>query len=35
MLTRNQAGIRRKFIIIIVRVGKITINPRTMVIMRR
>jgi hypothetical protein len=35
MVTNNQAGIRRKDVIIIVRVGKIIINPRTMVIMRR
>jgi hypothetical protein len=34
-VTRNQAGIRRKDVIIILRVGKIIINPRTMVIMRR
>jgi hypothetical protein len=34
MVTSNQAAIRRKDIII-VRVGKIVINPRTMVIMRR
>ena len=33
MVTNNQAGIRRKDIIII-RVGIIIINPRTMVIMR-
>jgi hypothetical protein len=35
MVTNNQEGIRRKDIIIIVRVGRIIINPRTMVIMRR
>jgi hypothetical protein len=33
MVTNNQVGIRRKDTIII-RVGKMVINPRTMVIMR-
>jgi hypothetical protein len=32
MVTNNQEGIRRKDVIIIVRVGKIIINPRTMVV---
>jgi hypothetical protein len=35
MVTNNQEGIKRKDVIIIVRVGRIIINPRTMVIMRR
>jgi hypothetical protein len=35
MVTSNQVRIRRKYVIIIVRVGKIIINPRTMVIIRR
>jgi hypothetical protein len=35
MVTSNHEGIKRKDIIIIVRVGRIIINPRTMVIMRR
>jgi hypothetical protein len=34
MVTSNQEGIRRKDIII-VRVGKMVINPRTIIIMRR
>jgi hypothetical protein len=34
MVTNNQAGIRRNDVIIIVRVGRIIINPRTIVIMR-
>jgi hypothetical protein len=35
MVTTNQAGIRRNNVKIIVRMGRIIINPRTMVIMRR
>jgi hypothetical protein len=35
MVTNNQGRIRRKDVILIVRVGRIIINPRKMVIMRR
>jgi hypothetical protein len=33
MVTNNQEGIKRKDVVTIVRVGRIIINPRTMVIM--
>jgi hypothetical protein len=34
MVTNNQEGIKRNDVIIIVRVGRIIINPRTMLVMR-
>jgi hypothetical protein len=34
MVTNNQEGIKRKDVITIVRVGRIIINPRTMIVMR-
>ena len=34
MVTNNQEGIKIKDVVIIVEVGRIIINPRTMVIMR-